>query len=266
MLKALVLAAGQGSRLRPYTDCLPKALVEFNGQPLIDYQLTAFTALNINDVTVVTGYKSEQWDAYLGKVRVIRNNEYALSNMVYSLFVANNLFKGLDEDLIISYGDIIFEPFVLEKLMSTKGDVAVVSDKAWRSYWGIRMDDLEGDVESFKKSPEGRLLELGKKVESLDDVEGQYIGLIKVSHKFCSQLDYYNEKLMTDSVLQNRNPKQLYMTDFIQYLIDNRCLINVCEVNRGWLEFDTCDDMNKYNKLLNDRSLGFNVNNYIETI
>ena len=116
-MKAIILAAGMGTRLRPYTDNIPKALLQFQNHAIIALQLNSIKKEGIKDITLVTGYKSELLNN-LG-CQVEHNPDYAKTNMVSTLFCASNaMLKG--GDLIISYGDIIYEPDVLHKLIDSK--------------------------------------------------------------------------------------------------------------------------------------------------
>src|SRR5262245_60623945 len=123
-MKAIILAAGEGSRLRPYTNDKPKCLVEYKGRPIIDYTLEALRACGIDDIVVITGYKSEVF--IRSGVREYTNALYASTNMVHTLFCAE---AEMTDDLVISYGDIIFDSAVLPALVASPADVAVVVDK-----------------------------------------------------------------------------------------------------------------------------------------
>ena len=113
-MKAIVLGAGQGTRLRPLTNNSPKCMVPIFGKPILAYQIAAFHLVGIRELNVVTGYKSEaiQFDC----LEKHKNERFEHTNMVYSLFCAADIMDGHD-DIIISYGDILFEPSVLQKLV-----------------------------------------------------------------------------------------------------------------------------------------------------
>ncbi len=76
---------------------------------------------------------------------------------------------------MICYGDIVYEARVLAALLNVDAPVTVVIDRQWRRYWELRLDDPLTDAETLKLGPGGRLLELGKKPKTFDDIEGQYI-------------------------------------------------------------------------------------------
>jgi choline kinase len=241
-LKVIILAAGQGTRLRPHTNDKPKCLVEVEGKAILDYQLESFERLGLNERFIVTGYKQDKVQRpNLHKVTNIRYDE---TNMVHSLFCAEEYF---DDDIIISYGDIIYSDSVLSKLVQAEGEFAVVVDKNWNDLWSLRMDNPEDDVESMKIK-DGYIVELGKKISNLKDVEGQYIGLIKIQKQFLPILrDFYNS--LDKSILYDGNDfDNMYMTSLIQMVIDHFHNVTPIFIEGEWAEVDTISDLNIYSQ------------------
>lgn len=103
-MNAIILAAGMGTRLRPLTDKKPKPLVEVNGISLIESQLKKLTNAGIDDITIVTGYKAEQFSHLQDKypVSFIFNDKYSIYNNWYSLFLAK---ENLGDTFIMD-GDV----------------------------------------------------------------------------------------------------------------------------------------------------------------
>ena len=129
-MKAIILAAGRGSRLKPYTKESPKCLTELGGMTLIERQLQTLRNQGIDDIIIITGYKSDQLK--LPETRQIHNTSWANTNMVESLFCAEAEFG---KDIIVCYSDIIYEPNVLSSLLMSTEDISVVVDRKWRAYW-----------------------------------------------------------------------------------------------------------------------------------
>ena len=245
-MKALILAAGEGTRLRPYTENIPKCMVKFFGRPILNYIEETLTGVGIEDIYVVGGYKVEKIKIKAKKIFV--NKSFNTTNMVESLFLARELL-GVD-DLIISYSDIIYTKEILKKLIDDKAHCSVVSDKKWKALWDKRMDDIYSDVESFKLKPNGSILELGKKPINLNEVEGQFIGLIKISKEFGKVLCEFYDKLDKQKSYFNRPFQKMYMTDFLQLLINNGNDISPVFTEGEWIEIDTVQDLEIY---LNDK-------------
>ena len=131
-MKALILAAGKGSRLYPHTEKVPKCMVAINGKPMIDWQVEALRSAGVHDIVVVGGYKSEVLSSYLeDKVSHFTVNElFADTNMVYSFLLARDFFG---QDLIVSYSDIVYSPEIIKKLISSQKDYSVVVDLEWKN-------------------------------------------------------------------------------------------------------------------------------------
>ena len=112
-MKLIILAAGEGKRLRPLTNSVPKCLVEYNGRPIIDYILKTARDCGIKDVAVVNGYKKEKLVEHLKDqdVTFYTNEEFDNTNMVSTLFKAKEF---MDSDVIVSYADIIYDNKILE--------------------------------------------------------------------------------------------------------------------------------------------------------
>ena len=146
-IKIFVLCAGEGKRLRPYTEHKPKCLVHYKGKPLLHYQLEAFKQFGINDITLIGGYKHE---ALPKQFPIIFNEEYATTNMLYSLFCAKNIMIDDNSDWIISYGDIIYHPSVFKALLEADKPCNIITDIDWHNYWENRMENPLNDAETFR--------------------------------------------------------------------------------------------------------------------
>jgi choline kinase len=255
-LKAIILAAGEGKRLRPLTNNTPKCLVNLFGKSLLQWQIETFRSCQIDDISVVTGYRSELIN--LPRLKIFQNKKFETTNMVESLFCAS---QELSEQTIVSYGDIIFEKKVLDKLIQSKADFSVIVDKNWKRYWEIRFDNPLNDAESLKIDTDDNITSIGKKTQKIDEIEGQYIGLMKFQNTGLEKIKKFYEKIKSQST-NNSNPinplvsfQQSFMTDFLQGLINDGCKLKAVEIENGWLELDTINDYNKYTELYSKNKL-----------
>lgn len=244
-MKALILAAGEGKRLRPLTDDRPKCMVPFRGRPLIDYTLDAMQACGLRDIALVHGYCHPVLESHLQtrNVTFFHNPAYDRTNMVHSLFCAES---WLDDDLIISYSDILYTAPVLQALMDCAAPVSVVIDRDWRALWEQRFADPLSDAETLKLDVEGHIRELGKKPKSYDEIEGQYIGLIKISRDALPTVRDFYRCLDRAATYDGKSFENMFMTSFIQLVIDNLLPVKAVEIHGGWLEVDTLDDLSAY--------------------
>jgi choline kinase len=238
-MKAIILAAGQGVRLRPFTDDRPKCMVEYQGKPLIEHVVHALRHNGVNDIVAIRGYKPEALRC--GGVRFYDNRRYASTNMVSTLFCAE---RELEGDTIISYSDIVYAPSVVRQLMSADAELAVVIDRDWRQLWQARMDDPLGDAETLRLDAQGHIIELGKKPRSYADIEGQYIGLLRVSASAWPRLRAFYHGLDRHAVYDGKDFDNMYMTSFVQAVIDRLMPVTAVPIRGGWLEIDAPSDLN----------------------
>ena len=119
-MKALILAAGFGSRLRPLTNKIPKALVKYKGRELIDYQISVLVSQEIKEITLVVGYQAQILKDFLEKkysslqIKIIENKEFGSSN---SAFSACKAIQKLDlEDYLHINCDILFSEKILSNI------------------------------------------------------------------------------------------------------------------------------------------------------
>ena len=237
-MKAIILAAGEGSRLRPYTLDRPKCLVEVDGRSLLDRQLDVLALGNINPIMLIGGYRAEMLRREGIELRI--NSLYAETNMVWTLFCAETDLVG---DLIVSYGDIVYSPDILHKLIMSEADIAVTIDLDWEAYWRARNENPLDDAETLKLSSDGQIIEIGQKPKSLEEIEGQFMGLMKFSSKGITMLrNVFHDAKKTEN-LRGKPIKIAYMTDLLQAMIDFDYRVDSVPVNGDWVEVDTISDL-----------------------
>lgn len=235
-MKMVVLCAGEGKRLRPYTSYLPKCMVPYRGKPLLHYTLDAARECRVDDVVLFSGYLADRIVAPLA--RAVWNPEYATTNMVYTLFRAED---ELDCDLVVSYGDIVYTPAVLKAILESAEPISVAVDQDWKSLWQLRMEDPLQDAESLRMDENNYIKDIGKKPRSYEDVEGQYIGLVKISKGVLPELVEFYRSLETE--LEEEIHRNLFMTSFLQLVVDRLMPVKAVLVDGGWFEIDTPDDL-----------------------
>ena len=243
-MKALILAAGQGKRLGKASKNRPKCLVELFGKSIINKQLEILKSSNIKNINIVTGFKSNLLNNL--NLNTYHNKDFEKTNMVFSMFKAFDLFDSNETDLIVSYGDIIYEKGNLDKLINSKSPVSIMVDQNWRNLWSLRFDNPLDDAETMIFDNNLNIIELGKKTDNYSYIQGQYTGLIKFDKNYLKKIkDIYIE-------IQNSNLidyKNMYMTDFLQLIINQKIKVSATLVKGGWLEIDTEKDIICYENL-----------------
>ena len=246
MTRALILAAGQGTRLRPLTEDRPKCLVSLLGKTLLERQIAVLEQAGVTDIHVVAGYRADQIQAVAESCSI--NERYASTNMVATLFSAQGYFPQ-QGDLLICYGDIVYQVENLRALLSGSDEIDLMIDSHWRQYWELRLEDPLEDAETLVLDDAGFVTELGKKPRSFDYIQGQYTGLIKIRQdKITELIDVYHD-LDRAAVYDGQDFDNMYMTGFLQFLIDQGWKAKACIVQNGWLEVDSVEDLRLYEEL-----------------
>lgn len=237
-MKGIILAAGEGKRLRPLTNNFPKCMVEFKKKQIIDYVLEAFREAGINDIYLVKGYKAE----VLKKkhTKEFLNKDYDKSNMVTSLFCTHDIW---DDDLIISYSDIIYNSGVLKLLKKSNEKVSVVINKNWKELWLKRMNNPLNDAETLKLNKKNFIIEIGKKPKNYSEINGQYTGIIKIKKEILPKIKSFYFSLDQKKIFDGQSFDNMYMTSFLQLIINNISPVKAVFIDGGWLEIDTLQDL-----------------------
>lgn len=233
-MKAIILAAGRGSRLKELTDEKPKALTVLNGKPLIQWQIEALQQAGIQEIGIVTGYLENLLRPY--GTHHFHNPRWAETNMLTSLWTAKDWL--LEEACIVSYADIVYKPQIIQDLMITTGDVGISYDSNWLELWKKRFSDPLDDAETFRLDSEGYVKEIGDKPQTLSEIEGQYMGLLLFNPEFWKNKDF--PQLDWD---------QLSMTSFLQKNIKNGIRVKAVENRDIWLEVDSQKDLEVAKKI-----------------
>ena len=133
-MKAIILAAGYGNRMRPLTDKIHKTLLTINNKTIIDGIIDSLLVCDVKEINIVTGYLSESLENYLSTrypdtdLRFVHNPRYKETNNIYSLSLAINAIE-IDDDLILIESDLIYEPAIIRKVIESKYDNVALVDK-----------------------------------------------------------------------------------------------------------------------------------------
>ena len=237
-IKVILLVAGEGKRLRPYTLDRPKCMVEVEGESLIERQIAVLKSLSLDSILMIGGYKLEMLKKF--NLKLVNNPRYYETNMLWTLFCAEDELNG---DVIVSYGDIVYSREILQSLLSSSADIAVIVDKDWESYWRLRNENPLDDAETLKLRGDGTISEIGQKPKSIDDIEGQYIGLMKFSSHGLKQIKNIFHNAVSNKNLLGKPVEDAYMTDLLQAVINSNFPVSEVPIRSGWVEVDTVEDL-----------------------
>ena len=239
-MKAIILAAGLGSRLRPITDDVPKCMVPVNGIRIIDKQIDNLLRSGVDDIYVVSGYKANVLGMHLKEVypsvKIIANSRYAETNNMYSLFLARDYVCG--QEFLLMNSDVYFDQNIISGMLEGDGVSKIACD---------RSQFLE---ESMKITVDnGKINHISKKI-SEEDHFAVSIDVYRISAKDSRTL--FTE--VEDTILNRKDEnswtevaldKVFDKTDFTPYIITGR-----------WFEIDNHDDLAKAEEIFKGDKLG----------
>lgn len=232
----IILASGKGSRIKKLTKNNPKILIEINKKKKI-YNYLEETFHYFSKIYLVGGYKinslKKNVEIYKNKkIKIIENKIYSSSNMVHSMFLVK---KYIKEDVIVSYGDIIFDKTIIQKLMIQKKNCLPLY-KNWLNLWKKRMiiKDIINDAENIKVNKKDKtIISIGEKIKKRLPSH-QFMGLAKFNYKDFNKLSFFYKKL---------GNLKIDFTSFINLSLKNNILkLKYFDTNKLWLEIDSYKD------------------------
>jgi len=230
-VRAIVLAAGVGWRLKPHTEATPKCLLDLGGKSLLRRYLEAFAALGIPEAVLVVGYLKEQVAAEAAraapgvKVRVVENNRYMRGNIL-SLWHARQEF---DDDVLIMDADVLFPQELLARLLATPDTNAIAVDEQFRD---------TGEEQKVVCEDEW-VVEVTKKIGHDSRIRGEAIGMLRLSAEAAEIL-----RGILEEFIETGKDSLEYEDAFRE--LAGEVPIGVVEVgDLPWIEIDFQDDLTR---------------------
>ena len=233
-MKAIILAAGRGSRMENLTEEKPKCLIEVRGKPLLEWQMEAIAEAGVTDLAIVTGYKRDLFDAY--DFTEFHNELWSSTNMVWSLSCAQSWLEN--QPCIVSYSDIFYESSAVKSLKSCKAPIAITYNCNWLKLWSKRFRNPLSDAETFQINSEQAVLDIGGMPKNTDEIQGQFMGLMRVTPKGWNEINRIRKKSHEDW-------SKLDTTGLLQQIIrGDRLTVFGIPYEEEWFEFDSQSDLN----------------------
>lgn len=231
-MKAIILAAGRGSRLKNLTRVNPKCLLKFKGKTLLSNIIENFLKNNIKDINVVVGYKASKIKSvYINK---IYNLDWFKTNILKSLLCCNKILRK--KTSIVSYSDIYYSSNEIKILKKMRGDICILSNNNWKKLWKKRFKNPLLDLESFKVR-ENKLIDIGQRVKNINEINGQYMGLMKINPNGWKKILKHIKNFYNDDV------NTLDITNFLRTFIKKKNnYVYVKKINSEWYEIDNLID------------------------
>jgi len=243
-MKAVILAAGVGSRIRPLTDNCPKSLLKVGGHTILEMMISHIRDCGITDVVFVLGYLQEQIKDYVTQnfpelnVHFITNEQYATTNTGFSLMLARDLVAG--SSFIKFDADVVFDKTILRQLISCDHDNALCIDK-----------NIQLDAEEIKViiRENNRVVKASKTVNPKEAI-GESIGIEKISAETALQLFSELEVMMQDT----QNHQEYYEAAY-ERLIEKDVPFYALDISGlKWVEIDTQEDFISAKKIFSSKN------------
>jgi choline kinase len=242
-VRAIIVAAGMGRRLAPYTDDRPKCLVEVNGRSILERQLDAYRAVGVDELVIVRGYQKER--IQIPGARYFDNDAFRENNILSSLFYAE---PAMDEGFLFSYSDIVFRPSAVRAALATEGDFVLVIDRLWQEAYVGRKDHPVEEAEVARVDG-GRVTLVGKKTMPGAEASGEFIGLARFSAAGAAAMRerFHVRRAELAGRPYGRAPRfeAAYLTDLLNDLIATGSLMRPAFIDGEWREIDTVEDLER---------------------
>ena len=237
--KAVILAAGVGSRIRPLTDGCPKTLLEVGGVPILERMLTNISSCGIGETIIVLGYLPEQIESFVRdtfpalNVQFVVNDRYDETNTGYSLMLVE---EAVGESSFVKFdGDVVFDVEILQRLLSSTTGNQLCIDR-----------NIQLDAEEVKVTLSGntRVAKVSKSLAPGEAI-GESIGIERISSQTAKLLFVELRAMM-------RNPQNLqeYYEGAYELLISNGVVFDALDITGlAWTEIDTYDDFESASKI-----------------
>lgn len=238
-MKAILLAAGRGSRLKSLTDNRPKSLVAFNGESLLPRAIRSLRGGGATEIGIVAGYLAETLQPYADQL--FMNRDWSSTGIFHSLSQAAPWLER--HTCLVSYSDIFYSPELVAAMVAAEGDIVVAYDPDAVKLWQQRFDDPLGDLERFVLDQHGHIREIGGRAQSLGDIQGQYMGLLKLSPRGWQIIKDLREALAPEA------RDNIDMTSLLARAIAAGHHLKAVPSAQPWGEIDCPSDIELYERI-----------------
>jgi choline kinase len=229
-MRGVILAAGRGSRLNGTAGDKPKCLVRAGGMTLLERQVLALRAAGVDDIVVVVGCQADRVRQSCGSaVRYVENSRFAETNSLFSLWTARAL---LYEGFVVLNCDVLFHPALLDELLSTHHDAALLID------YRREGQAPYGDEEMKVKVRDGFVVEMSKTMDPTE-ADGENLGIVKFGPQSAPALVGILDRIVAEGRVKDWAPKAF--SEFAQ----THPLHAIGTDGRPWIEIDFPEDFQR---------------------
>jgi len=250
-MKIIIIAAGSSTRLGKETKDVPKGLLKINDKSIIEIQLELFKKNQLFDITIITGPDKQKFE--LKNVNYIHDGEFQNHDVLGSLMASKLI---MNDDILISYSDIVFDENILQSMLDYKGGIGIAVDLNWEKKYVTRTQHPKSEADNVLME-NNKILKIKKNITEYNSKQnlGEFIGLMKLSKSGAKIfIEKFNYLIKSHEGKFHNAPsiKKAYLTDMLQELIDSGIVVEPIIINGKWCEIDTLQDLQLARKKTND--------------
>ena len=240
-MKAIIIGAGRGSRLKAMTDNQPKCYATIGGRRIIDWTLDAFDGAGLRDKVFIGGYQIDRIRADHPGLAFEHNAEWQNNNILLSLFHAE---QHMADGFVCSYSDILFRDSVVREALNHPGDIVLCVDTHWRDRYVDRSQHPEHDAEKVTVAGD-RVTGVHRDIAS-EDAHGEYIGVAKFTPRGAELLRAHYHRVQREYAgkpwREAKVFEKAYLILLFQEMIERGVPIHFVETHGDYMEIDTEED------------------------
>ena len=248
-MKIIIIAAGSSTRLRKETLDVHKGLLKINDKSIIEMQLDLFKKNQLSDIIIIVGPNKENFK--LKNVNYVLDDDFQNHDVLGSLMACKSI---IDDEVLTSYSDIIFDENILHSMLDFKGDIGIAVDLDWEKNYANRIQHPKSEADNVLLE-NNKILKIKKNIKESKSTQklGEFMGLMKLSKNGAKIFVEKYEHLLKSHKGKFQNApslKKAYLTDMIQELIDSGFSVEPIIINGKWYEIDTPEDLDIVRKNL----------------
>ena len=241
-MKIIIIAAGWATRLGKETIDIPKGLLKITKKSIIEMQLDLFQENHSSDITIITGPNKDKFK--FKNVNYIQNKDSKNQEVLGSLMKSKSI---MNDEVLTSYSDIIFDASIFRSMLDFKGDIGIAVDLDWEKKYLNRTQHPKSEADNVLIENH-RILKIKKNIKESKSTQnlGEFVGLMKLSKKGAKIfVEKFNHLIKFHEGKFHNAPsiKKAYLTDMLQELIDSGILVEPIIINGKWYEIDTPQDL-----------------------
>jgi L-glutamine-phosphate cytidylyltransferase len=243
-MKAIIIGAGRGRRLMPFTEDQPKCFAPVRGKRILDWILEALAGGGFapHDVVFVGGYQIDVVRREYPDFTYVENRDWDRNNILASLFCAE---EHMGDGFVCSYADIVYRPDPVRRLVQSPADITLVVDTDFRRRYQRRSMHPESDAEKVRAEGD-RILEVNRSIPG-EEAAGEYIGVARFTPRGAAQVREHYHRVLTErgpeGPLQGASSVRMaYLIHLFQEMLERGVEMRRVNTRGEYYEIDTTED------------------------